>query len=51
MEPKILDKKVRGNIVGIPVIVVNPRSPFSRYKYRLPFIVIFSPLSNIKLLL
>ena len=51
MEPKILGKKIRGNIVEILVMAVNPRSPFSRYKYRLPPIVISSSLSNIKLLL
>ena len=50
MEPKTLGKKIRGNIVGILVIVVNPRSPFPRYKYRLPPIVISSSLNNIKLL-
>ena len=51
MEPKTLDKKIKGNIVGIPVIAVNSKSSFSRYKYRLPSIVTFSPLNNIKLFL
>ena len=51
MEPKTSGKKVRGNIVGIPVMAVNLKSPFPRYKYRLPSIITFSPLNNIKLLL
>ena len=51
MESKTLGKKIRGNIVGIPVIAVNSRSPFSRYKYRLPPIVTSFSLNNIKLLL